>query len=435
MPYSRKRTTRRRKSRPRGRGGKRSSRRASVVTRKEARTIAKNVIKSVATPKLFDTSHSYRLIPSPCRVRVSTDAQGNPIAAALGGVFTHAFHTGGSQEQNLGGPMNESLCYGQNNNGQPVIAKSMNLNKIYRVSTQGMFDYTPHQMPDGDTIRPLKSVSKFIIERLAVNYAVSDYRDSLPMFCRVIRVQFKSPRGGSIVNDPKSDLFLGGDNLTSTPALPNQSGMNAGDTTNYYDFKNAETGVNREGFSSWHLRMLRVNTRKYKLLNDMQFVLDPALTYCKESNATSENLALYTASQAANPPTANPLTYTPAQEELTTHNFGAAGQTNIGFYGGKSSQKEIRFRHDIGTKLVYKFDDTVTDAGGNTGVGFNNKYPKAGGKTEMIFFHYCYMGDPTGSVPYDQTNAVTDADDIPAFKETPDLVRLNMSCESTFYDV
>ncbi len=168
--------------------------------------------------------------------------------------------------------------------------------------------------------------SKWLIERTAVDTTPGvgeQTLDALPMMVRLIRVRPKALKGSFVWPNPEEDLFL--------------------------DQYSQNIGIKRVGFKKDDLALLKVNNRRYSVIQDTTFTLTPP---------------------------------------LTTSTFDIAnGNTQVSNVS-TNSKRSLNMKHNIGKKFRYN----------RAGLDQENNYPNSpsmGFVPEYILFHFQLLGDDT----------------------------------------
>lgn len=143
------------------------------------------------------------------------------------------------------------------------------------------------------------------------------------MYCRILRLEPRASKFSTIDVDPQNDAFV------------TEQGQS--------------TGVNISDFGPIQLKMLKPNSRKYKVIQDISFTLVPP--FITSNVATGDDAA------------------------------GPLGETNALVTNMQRSgfARRFKFRHDIGKKLYF-------EAGGE-----NKENSTSGQKNEFILFHFCHQ--------------------------------------------
>ncbi len=178
----------------------------------------------------------------------------------------------------------------------------------------------------GDDCNVLFAKSRWLLERTAVDTTPGvgeQTLDALPMLVRMVRVRPKALKGSFQFPNPEEDLFL--------------------------DQYAQVLGVKTVGFKKNDLALLKVNSRRYNVIQDTQFTLVP-------------------------PCTTN-------QFDIGT---GTVQVNNV----STNSKKMMNMSHNIGKKYHYN----------RAGLDGNENYPNnpsTGFVPEYILFHFQLLGDDT----------------------------------------
>jgi hypothetical protein len=268
------------------------------MTSSVVKQIAKSVILNVAESKYFNTEgaqYNTELTPLPVQL--------------LANMTCYGFSTGSVND-----PTGTTYQYGSGS------MKTLNLNRLYGPTATAPLNSFALE---GMYCSPSFSQSRFIIERTAQDFsnpAVNPNR-ACPYFVRILRIQPRPTKTSNQEVQPNLDAFLTVDGLS--------------------------TGVFVAGFSKLDILTLKPNTRKYKVIQDIKYMMNSPV----QSNA----LAI------------------------------GAGTNNVSVCPD-SNMRSFNFTHDIGKKLFYKEPSTGSVI-----------YPTAGFKNEFILFHFQAIGDDSVS--------------------------------------
>lgn len=264
---------------------------------KESYQIAKKAQRSALESKYFDVRTINQLsgtggagiVPTPARLS-----------------YTQLYVQGFASGANTVG--NAVLSYGQN------TIEAIEHGRIHPLGN------SDNQNLEGQWAMPSLSITTFDIQRVVrtSDLTLELARQEVPFMIRILRLVPRPPKGSGTEIDPENDAFL--------------------------TESNQETGVADSDFQHYQLLMLKANTKKYKVYDDIRFVLTP------------------------------PLTTT----ELATQ--GNAGSTSIQVGNIQTnSHRQMTFKHNIGKKLFYENPQ-------------NRSNPTTGFQNEFILFHVIPLG-------------------------------------------
>jgi len=274
----------------------------------EIKKIAKNVLLGEAESKYYSTATLASLSQN--------DAPGSVAGAGISFGLPRVGYppmqvigfASGSAAQVGGGGV---LRYGLDpSTGNPRAIYALQHGRVFAAG-----DANGYAM-EGSYTSPSLNITTFNLQRLIVDTLGSEVQSSIttPYFVRVVRVMPRPIKSSRSEMDPQVDLFL--------------------------DQYSQEIGVSNANFKQYELQMLKVNTKKYKLIQDFNFVLNPPLVY----NELDIGGGSYQVSQI---------------------------HTNC--------RRQMTFKHDIGKKLFYespRLNSNPTD-------GFHN---------EFMLFHVIPLG-------------------------------------------
>lgn len=277
---------------------KKRVKRSKKITRSDVKTIAKSVVLSTAESKYFNTEGAqYNTELTPHYIK-PTD-----VMTCLG------FATG-----SINDPETETTF--QYGNGS---MKTLNLNRLYGANAAEPYNQFAL---DGMYCNPSFAQSRFLIERTAQDFsnAAVEPNRACPYYVRVLRLQPRPMKTTNQSVTPEIDAFL--------------------------DVQGLPTGVSQLGFSKLDLVTLKPNSRKYKVIQDIKYLMNA-----------------------------------PVQSTLIDIGSGS----NVVTTQPEANIRTFNFTHDIGKKLFYK------EPGPGSVV-----YPTTGFKNEFILFHFQAMGDDAG---------------------------------------
>lgn len=292
----------RRYSGPLMRGQKSVKRRATKgglnkVEKKQAVSIAKKVFNKKVESKYFKTQASDSL----------NEAQ--PVNIQTGANMTClGYCTGNRTNAQTGSIWNYGTAQMQ----------TLNLNRPYITNDGAPLDQF---VIDGLYCSPQFAQSRWILERIRNDFSNQDVppERALSYYVRILRVMPRTQKTSAEVVDPTNDVF--------------------------FDTNGQATGISVSGFTKLQLMTLKPNTRKYKVIQDIKYMMN---------------------------------------SPMTTNALDIGDGANQVFPEHAGIMRTFNFRHDIGKKLYYNSPDP--DAGGNV-------YPSSGFKNEFVLFHFQTLGD------------------------------------------
>lgn len=202
-----------------------------MVTKKEVKSIAKQVFNKNVESKYFKTSSAdsmTEIIPSQIQTLSNMTCQG--------------FCTGNRVNVQTGG----NWLYGT------AQMKTLNLNRLY-ISTDGA--PVDQFVLEGLYCNPSFAQSRFIVERMENDFsaASSPAARALPYYVRILRIMPRTQLTSKQGVDPTLDAFL--------------------------DTNGIASGISTTNFSKLQLMTLKPNTRKYKVIQDIKYIENSPLTY------------------------------------------------------------------------------------------------------------------------------------------------------------
>lgn len=218
------------------------------------------------------------------------------------------------------------IPYGKDDSNATQYLSELNMNRTESLASGS--DHEKSMAVVGSYATPHYAASEFILERDYVNTAgfATDYSTEsvAPYFVRILRLEPRASKFSTVDVDPQNDAFV------------TEQG-------------NA-TGINLADFGPVQLKMLKANSRKYKVIQDISFTMVPP--FIGTNVATGDTDA------------------------------GPLGETNALVTNMQRSgfMKRLKMKHDIGKKLYF-------EAGGQ-----NKTNSTSGQKNEFILFHTCHMG-------------------------------------------
>lgn len=313
-------------------GAKRKAVRRKAV-KKGLNTVEKKqvsaIIRSNVESKYFDAEHT--LDGQQLKQQQSTDD-------AL--VWVRAFAVGNGKVDGV------NANYGWQNSTTERVVTAQHMVRTFPSTLSGSpaDTYLPN-IPDGKEVMPSMCQTIYRVYRDKVNLAAvgTSMAMAAPYRVRMIRVLPKRTKFSNTTYTPKEDLFL------------NTFGV-------AYGINSGNNGF-QEKFGQMAMMTAKVNTRKYRLLQDVQFTLNcPAINNADDLNC---------------------------------------------FQTEASSEKLIKVNHVQPTKLRY--DGLYTTE--------SNREPITGQSGELIFFHVCILGNDGSSGLDVQPQCKIDVKSVSTFKD------------------
>lgn len=344
MPYGKPKrylSRRPKRNRARTKAGKKG---LTKTERSQVKKIAKKAVNTMAESKYFNINGSLGEDTMQAAWRTSTGIQSEIAVLGYTTGFEKALNKDGSTT---------AYKYGVDpSSGSNKNMDSLELNRIF---TSGAGAPNDQYQIEGRTINPSYAESHWMLNRLAGKTdTLSQVQRGLTYKVRMIRVKPRPVKSSHQQVDPQQDLFLSSFN--------GEFGVQSLSGTTYI-------------FNPYELMLAKVNTRKYRVLEDKFFNLGTA------GNFT---------------------------------NLGAAEEFIVPYQVQQpeaSSLKIIKCKHDIGKELYY--DDP-------NGTGDTDQYPQDGFTPEFVLFHVWAQGNPNEEF---------------ALRTTPELVRISCRPVSTFKDI
>lgn len=229
---------------------------------------------------------------------------------------------------------------------------SLELNRIFHAGSGVPNDQF---QIEGKTVRPAFTETQWLLNRLAgQTNTLAQVQNGLIYKVRMIRVKPRPSKASHIQVDPQTDLFLS--NFNDEFGIQSQTG------TTYV-------------FNPYEFVMAKVNSRKYKVLEDKMFTMGPAGNYTN-LEAADGHLVPY--------------------------------QVQV---GETSSMRSFKIKHNIGKELYYENPNGSTD---------EDQYPQDGFTPEFVLFHVWAQGNPNEEF---------------GLRTTPNLLRISCRPVSTFKDI
>ena len=250
--------------------------------------------------------------------------------------------------------INVKIAYGVDTvSGSTAYLDELNMNRCFANNVGD--DFFRSQAMDGVYVTPSFSESTYILER-DVGYITgqaSDYStlNNTPYFVRMIRVTPRPQKLSTISITPAIDLFV--------------------------DEFGRATGINDADFLNHQLMTFKVNSRKYKIVEDKSWLMAPPMIVNNQATGQSDT------------------------DPLTEVN-GSVNNYNV-----SNSMKVVKCRHNIGKKLFYEDG------------GQSEKNSTTGQQNEFIFFHTCLVGvNASSSInAYNGTHLLISTKSVSTFKD------------------
>ena len=300
--------SKRKAGRPKGSKNRKKKAPAKVTVAK-MRQVAKKTVMSLAETKYFNTSRLTTL------TRLATISS-RSLATAIN-VKAFAVGTGDNPAQGNTGTIDYGFVAGQ---GNPDVIP-LNMCRVFGNTNPD--SSLRKNAVEGAYVQPSICRSEWIIEfpQLFTQADSSVYTEANPLYMRMVRVVPRMRKYSDVDIDPKGDLFV--------------------------DQYGEAIGVNSGNFNQLELQLLKVNSRKYQVVQDYQHMFVPSSTGSTFAIADSNTQI-----------------------------------TNLSRYG---SRLKLVCNHKQPTKLFYTqtLDGTIVDAA----------QPEAGQSNELIFFHFTTIGN------------------------------------------
>lgn len=312
--------------------------------KKEVSKIAKKAVLGMAESKYFNINGAIG--------EESFNAAWRTTAGIQSEIAVLGFTTGFEKALNKDGSTT-AYKYGVDpSTGSNKNMDSLEMNRIFHAGSSVPNDQF---QIEGKSIRPAYAESQWLLNRLAgETKTLSQVQNGLIYKVRMLRVKPRPVKASHIQVDPQNDLFLS--NFNTELGVQTQIG------TTYV-------------FNPYEFMMAKVNTRKYRVLEDKIFTMGPGGNYVNQG----------------------------AGEELLIPYQVQVGET--------SSVKTMKIKHNIGKELYYEDPNGSND---------EDQYPQDGFVPEFILFHVWAQGNPNEEF---------------ALRTTPDLLRLSCRPVSTFKDI
>lgn len=280
------------------------------VTVAKVRQVAKKAVMALAETKYFNTSRlttltrlatiSSRSLVTAINVKAFAVGTGDNPAQGNLGTIDYGFVAGQGNPDII--PLNMCRAFGQSNSDTSLRKNSI----------------------EGAYVQPSMCRTEWIVEfpQLFTLADSSVYTEANPLYMRMVRVIPRMRKYSDVDINPKGDLFV--------------------------DQYGEAIGVNSGNFNQLELQLLKVNSRKYQIVQDYQHIFVPSSTGSTFAIADSNTQV-----------------------------------TNLSRYG---SRLKLVCDHKQPAKLYY----TDTDA---NGVVDDGAQPEAGQSNELVFFHFTTIGN------------------------------------------
>ena len=258
--------------------------------KRETREIAKKVLNSQAESKYFNVRDIDDLTNGGSGL-VLVPARGSyPQMQVLG------FATGtGAQTSGV------TLTYGVQPSGAAKSIQALQHGRIFGSGDANGYDI------QGSYVTPSLNTTEFNFQRITQSTTddATACLNTTPYMVRILRLTPRPVKGSFQDMNPNEDAFL--------------------------DQFSQEIGIRAANFTHYELHLLKANSKKYKVIQDIKFMMNPAVTY-------------------------NSL-------DIGTGDFQVSSYSN-------NCVKQMLFKHDIGKKLFYETPNDVS----NPADGFKNEY-------------------------------------------------------------
>ena len=251
----RKQNQRKRVSRPRSAPTKGLTK----TERKQVTTIAKKAVNSMAESKYFNTTLSVNAEVTNAAWKVSTD---------YSDIGVWGYSTGYNRQTNPDAET-EVMKYGVSTvDGSEISMTNLRMNRVF-LQDEGPDEFLRAFAIEGQTIRPAYNECKWFLNHVGQSTDV-DNTKGLVYRLRCVRVTPRAVKGSFIDIDPENDLFLSQFNQAF-----GISTLNSGGT---------EALFTREQF-----HLAKVNSRKYRVLQDTFYTVAPAQTYNAQADGSGSS--------------------------------------------------------------------------------------------------------------------------------------------------
>jgi len=265
--------------------------------RKEVKTIVKKVMNAKAESKYFNCT----LFASLNRLRPLPSRNGTTPLAVLG----FAVGTGGS-------PQMSNITYGWQAGTGNLNIFDLNMARLFGPDITGQLS---QNALEGSYCQPSMCRSEWILQ-VPQQDTTEKEEYGTPLYVRILRVKPRKQKYTDVSINPKNDLFM--------------------------DQYGQETGISNAAFNQYELMMLKANSRKYEVVEDITKTLVPASTIATLDIANGNTI---------------------------TTDLSARG-----------SNCKLVMNHVQPKKLYY------------TNASTDGAQPSDGQSNEMIFFHFCKQG-------------------------------------------
>jgi len=245
-----------RSTRPRSTGGKKG---LTKTERKQVTTIAKKAVNSMAESKYFNVSTSVNAEVVNSAWKVSTD---------YADIGVWGYTTGYNRQTNQDDET-EVMKYGVSTvDGSAISMTNLRMNRVF-LQDEGPNEYLRAFCIEGQTIRPAYNECKWFLNHVGQSTDV-DNTKGLMYRLRCVRVTPRAVKGSFIDIDPQKDLYLNQFNQPFGISSLDQDGVTPLFT--------------REQF-----HLAKVNSRKYRVLQDSYYTVAPAQTYHSAGDGTGNS--------------------------------------------------------------------------------------------------------------------------------------------------
>lgn len=272
-----------------------------VYNKKDIRTIAKNVLMKEAESKYFSTASLFSLSGT-----ANSGLEFGLVRTGYSQMRTIGFAAGSAAQVGGGGVLNYGL---DPTSGNPRAIYALQHGRVFASNDANGYDM------EGSYVSPMLNITTFNLQRLFLNTTTeSEAVNATPYFVRVLRIVPRPIKSSRSEMDPQADAFL--------------------------DQYSQQIGVSNANFTQYELQMLKPNTKKYKVLQDLSFTMRPSATW-------------------------NALDIGTGTQQVSTLNTDC--------------RRQMTFKHNIGKKLFYEQPTLASN-------------PTDGFENEFILFHVIPLG-------------------------------------------
>ena len=315
MVYDKKRGMRSKRS-TRRKPTSKSSKSLTKTEKTQVKKIAKSVVNTMVESKYFNVNGGITdVAPSPI-VRDNSNINSS--------ISCYGFTTGARANSDT----NQRYQFGVNPiTGAAADMTTLNMNQVFRTSDS--VASRQNYAIEGLTCRPAYNECQWLFERPQA-VTTSDGQKAQPYKIRMIRLVPRALKASAQSIDPQNDMFLDALNEPYGPA-------SISGTEPFF------------GVKDFHLA--KVNSRRYRVLEDTGFTMLPSTIATEVANTTT-NVDL------VNNPSA-------------------------------SGYRVLKTKHNIGKELYYQNPDSSAASGGS-------QYPTTGFEPEFVLFLICAIGGEQG---------------------------------------